>query len=155
MVKKILISLLIIGFFFPLLSLAGDAELKLPETMEEGKEMLEERGMEAVNKVPEVVKKTWDEEAVPVWRKMWNWTKNTWNNYAKGSFNKLWYDNLKPRIQNSLQKIKKALGMEVEERKEMIKGEWEKEKEEMKKEMEKEMPTTGRSLWERFKELFK
>ena len=154
MVKKILIFLLVISFFFPLFSLATDIELKQPETMEEAKEMLEEGTKKAASDAPELVKKTWDEEVIPVWRKMWNWTKNTWNNYAKGSFSKLWYNSLKPRIQNSLQKIKKTLGMEVEERKETIKEEWEKEKEEMRKEMEKEMPTTGKSLWERFKELF-
>ena len=85
------------------------------------------------------MKKIWDEEAMPVWQKMWDWGKSWWENTV-------W-----PWASNIFQEwVKPPLEKEIEKKKPIIKQELEKEKEEIKK----EAPEIGKSLWERFKELF-
>ena len=105
---------------------------KAPETIEGAKTI----GERILRDLPEAMKKPW-QEAVAIWERMWNWFKNLWYSYIYPWFQNLWY------------KINSFLGREVERRKPGVKEEFEKEKQEMKE----EIPKTGKSLWERFKEL--
>lgn len=63
----------------------------------------------------------------------------------------LWYKYLYPWLQNIWQKIYSFLSREVEQRKPEVEQEFKKETQEMKE----EIPKTGKSLWQRFKELIK
>lgn len=64
-------------------------------------------------------------------KKIWNFVKKLW------------------------QKITTPFKKEFERRKPIIEEEFKKEKQEMKEEIKTELPKTGKSLWERFKELIK
>ncbi|MCX6759267.1 MAG: hypothetical protein NT012_01765 [Candidatus Nealsonbacteria bacterium] len=78
------------------------------------------------------VRKFVKEEILPIWQKMWDWFKvNIWS-----------------RVENWIRP-------EIEKRKDILKEGFEGEKEEMKEELKTEVPKTGKSLWEKFKELIK
>ena len=124
----------------PQVCFAQNQQIQSPETLGEAKEMGENFAGEAKEKLPGILERIWKEEAVPVWSKMWDWTKNWW----KGT---VW-----PWVSSIFQeKIKPPLEEEIEKRKPIIKEEFEKEKQEFKK----EAPEVGKSLWERFKEIIK
>jgi Na+-transporting methylmalonyl-CoA/oxaloacetate decarboxylase gamma subunit len=129
--------------------------IEAPKTLEEGKDLIKKGGEKVVEVMPGVIKKIWREEAVPIWKGMWQWAKDIWKNYAVKTFNFLWYDNLKPGIKETIQFIKdevrEFIGKEVATKKPIIEEEFEKEKEEMKE----EIPQSTHSLWQRFKNLFK
>lgn len=131
--KKIVLFLLILGILMPSFSFS---EITPPETVE-GVKALGEKALETGEKeMPGILKRIWQEEVLPVWRKMYNWFMiNIWPKLV-GFFNKY----LKP---------------EIEKRKPIIDEEFQKEKEEMKKSAQEEVPAATKSLWERFKELIK
>jgi len=119
---KTVIILAILGLILANFSLAQ--ETTPPASFEEAKKI----GLKMLKKIPEIIVKTWKEEVLPIWQKMWNWFKiNIW---AK----------IQPRVKE-----------EVEKRKPQIKEEFKKEK----KELKEELPEVKKSLWERFKELIK
>ena len=89
--------------------------------------------------LPEILKRIWREEALPIWKRVYQFFKNIWDSYIFPFFQNIW------------QKILRILGREVQKRKPIIEEEFKKEKEEMKE----EVPKVGKSLWERFKELIK
>jgi len=105
---------------------------KMPETIEEAKE-LGKKALEVGEKeLPGIIAKTWQEKILPVWQKMWHWFKtNIWS-----------------RVENWLRS-------EIEKRKEILKEGLEAEKKEIKEELKTEVPKTGQSWWEKFKELIK
>ena len=109
--------------------------LSQPETFGEAKE----KGIKAAKELPAKLKEIWRSKVAPLWQKMWNWAKEFWNSRLKARFENLWSE------------VKNAAEKEAEKRKPAIKEELEKEKQEMKQEASK----TGRSAWERFKELLK
>ncbi len=130
MIKKLISILIIFGFLVPSFSFAqGSPQLAPPETIEKLKEMLQ-RATEVVQGVlPGTLEKTWKEEVLPIWQKMWDWFKKTfWDPYIAPFFEK-----------------------EVEKRKPIVKKEFQKEKEEMKQ----ELPEVIKSLWDKLKELIK
>ena len=125
--SKFLINLLILlGLVLPGVCLAQE-QYQFPKTLEEVKDF----GLRILEKLPEAVKRTWQEEVWPLWQRMWNW---------------VW-----PRIEPWWHKFLDFLGKEVEKRKPIIEEELRREKEELKE----ELPRVGESLWERFKELLK
>ena len=158
-IAKITISLSLVCLIFSGTCFAQETSneppIEAPETIEEGKNMVKKGGEKVIEMMPGVIKKIWKEEVVPIWGKMWQWTKNIWKSYAVRTFDFLWYENLKPAIKNTVQFIKDEVrdfvGHEVVTKKPIIEEEFEKEKEEMKK----EIPQSTQSLWERFKNLFK
>ena len=135
-----LIILVIIGILLPSFSLAqAPPELTLPETLEEAGEIGEKVGKEVQTKLPGILEKTWKEEILPVWQRMWERAKKWWDS------------SIFPWLQNIWQKILGFFGKEVEKRKPIIKEEFQKEKEELKE----EVPKVTKSLWERFLEIIK
>ncbi len=133
--KKIIIILILVGFLSPNLSFGQweQPPIEQPQTMEETK-ALGTKALEVIKKdLPNILKKIWQEEVLPVWQKMWNWFKiNIWERYFKPLFQK-----------------------EVEKRGPTIKEEFEKEKQETKESAKTEVPQAIKSLWEKFKELIK
>jgi hypothetical protein len=125
--KKTVILLTIIGLFLSGYSLAQDY-ISPPETLEEAKEMGKGALQTTLEKLPQILKETWQENVLPVWQKMWDWFKvNIW-------------ERIEPRLTG-----------EAEKRKEIIGEEFGKEKEEVKE----ELPGVTQSLWQRFLELIK
>ena len=126
--KKVIIILTILGLTLSGFVLAQEGTIGPPETLEEAKEMGEQALQATREKLPEILKRTWRENVLPVWQKMWDWFKiNIWA------------------------KIEPRLTGEAEKRKEIIGEEFEKEKEELKE----ELPGVTQSLWQRFLELIK
>jgi len=135
---KFIVILSTFGLFLPVFSFAQN-QITPPDTLEEAKEMGERVVKVGITELPEIMKKTWEEEAMPIWRAMYD----KWSG---------WWDNtIQPWLQNIWEKIAGIFGREVEKRKPVIEEEFQKEKEELKE----EAPEIGKSLWERFKELIK
>ncbi len=136
---KILIIVVIINFILPNFGLAQET-IKAPETLEQAQEFGEEVLRKTKQQLPSILQRTWQEDVLPVWRKM----KQIWSR---------WWDNtIQPWLINIVDKIKVLLGQEIEKRKPYIEQEFEKETEELVEDIGKEIPR-AKSLWERFKEL--
>ena len=145
MFKKIIITIILATVLMPGFSLSQtesfvDEEITLSEEAKDSSSAfavptarLGERIVESIKRdLPKNIKRIWEEEALPIWYKMWNWTKrNIWS------------------------KIINWVNPEVEKRKEYIKENIEQEKEEIKEEIKSEIPKISKSLWERFKELIR
>lgn len=138
MFKKLIVILIIFGFLL-LGFVYAQVPIEAPGTIEEAKEITHEAIDVAEKELPGILERIWREEVIPVWKNMWEWFRNVWNTH-------IW-----PRTEALWQKIQEILGKEIEKRKPIIEEEFEKEKEEIKQ----ELPETGKSLWERFKELIK
>ena len=101
--------------------------IKAPETFEEAKEVGERAIIIGIKELPGIMVTTFKEKVLPVWKDMYDWFDiNIWS------------------------QVKPLIWQEVERRKEVVKEEFEEEKQEMKE----DIPRVGRSLWERFKELW-
>ena len=126
---KYLIYFLIIGFLLVALYPVAIAQ-KIPEapkTLEEARTI----GEQLLFGFPEVLKKIW-QEALGIFRQIFNWFKNIWDSY------------IYPWLRGLLIK-------EVEKRKPEVQKKFEEEK----KEMKQEIPVVAKSLWQRFIELIK
>ena len=126
---KYLIYFLIIGFLLVTVRPVIFAQ-KMPEapkTLEEARTI----GEQLLFGFPEVLKKIW-QEALGIFRQIFNWFKNIWDSY------------IYPWLRGLLIK-------EVEKRKPEVQKKFEEEK----KEMKQEIPVVAKSLWQRFIELIK
>jgi len=126
---KYLIYFLIIGFLLVTVRPVIFAQ-KMPEapkTLEEARTI----GERILFVFPEVLKKIW-QEALGIFRQIFNWFKNIWDSY------------IYPWLRGLLIK-------EVEKRKPEVQKKFEEEK----KEMKQEIPVVAKSLWQRFIELIK
>ena len=139
-VLKILITVVIINLVLPNFGLAQET-IKAPETLEQAQEFGEEVLEKTKQQLPGILQKTWQEDVLPIWRKM----KQIWSNW--------WDATIQPWLTGIVDKIKVLLGQEIEKRKPYIEQELEKETEELIEDIGKEIPK-AKSLWERFKELF-
>jgi len=126
--KKTIIILVILSVFLSSCAFAQNQKIEAPETIEEARGWLEKVWEIIKKNLPGIINKIWKEQVLPVWQKMFEWFR-----------------------QNCWVKIEGLFRKEVEKRKPMIEEEFKKEKEELKE----ELPKTGKSLWEKFKELIK
>ncbi|MEK7542179.1 MAG: hypothetical protein AAB524_00585 [Patescibacteria group bacterium] len=97
--------------------------------------------------IPGVLASIWNNQVVPVWKKMGEWVKT-----------EVWEKRVLPALQTLIDRAKTLLGQEVEKRKPLIEQELEKEKEELKediKQVGKGLPDGKAGLWERFQALFR
>ena len=130
---KILIIFLIFSFLSVNISFA---QLEQPETFEEAKEMGEQALETGQRDLPGIIERILKEKVFPIWQKMYEW----------------FYTNIFLKIKNFFQyEVIPRLKGEYEKRKPQIEQEFEEEKEELKK----ELPELGKSIWERFKELWR
>ena len=112
----------------------NQAPIQAPKTLEEAETI----GEKILTGFPSVFGKVW-QEALGIWKALWQKLKNFWSVY------------IKPPIINLLNRIKNFLRIEIEKRKPGIEQEFEKEK----KELKEEIPKTGKSIWEKFWGKFK
>lgn len=103
-----------------------------PKNIEEAKTL----GERILKGFPQALKGSW-QEALGIWGRMANWFKGVWDSYISPFFKSIWA------------KLMSILGKEVEERKPEIKEGLKDEIEEMKEGVSQ----TGKSFWQRFKEL--
>lgn len=101
--KKIIVATIFLSLVLPSFSLAQE----VPETMGDAKAL----GLSIINQLPDAVKKVWREEVLPLFERMWIWSK--------------------PVIDPWWQKLSNILSREVEKRKPAVEEEFKKEKEEM------------------------
>jgi|GEM_PF-579608 len=149
--QKIVVFSLILSFFLPFSGFCQEAPISQPETAEETKNFII-KGFEIIKeRMPNAIKNIWQEQVLPIWKKMWDLFKNFWNNYIKSFFSYFWYSFLKPKIQFVIQEVKEFLGQEIEEKKPIIEEELQKEKEKIRE----EIPTVSKSLWQKLKDLIR
>jgi len=128
--KKIFIVLVLFSFLLPIISLAQEEDrVKLPETMEEAKNMVGNVIKVGQQELPGNMKNMFKEDILPVWNKMYDWFKvNIW-----------------PKAEKEIKKREPALKEDVQ-----------KETGEMKEDVKKEVPKISakiRILWAEFKNL--
>lgn len=133
MIKKLIPVLVIFGLLLPSFSFA---QVEQPETLEEAKEMGEKALEVSKKELPGILEKIWEEDILPIWKKMYSW----------------FMTNIWPKIESWFKKeVEPRVKEEVEKRKPIIGEGFKKEKEEIKE----ELPEVTKSLWEKFKELIK
>ncbi|MBI2626254.1 MAG: hypothetical protein HYW69_01515 [Candidatus Nealsonbacteria bacterium] len=106
-----IIILSIVGLVLPNFILAQEAPAAAPQTLDEAGSFT----LGILNRLPEAIKKVWNEEALPVWLKMWDWAK--------------------PVIDPWRQKFLGLLGKEVEKRRPDIEKQFREERQEMQKDL--------------------
>jgi hypothetical protein len=138
--KIIIFSLLVFNLSAPL-SVLGQTQIpNQPENLEEAKQ-LGEKAVEFTKKEgPGLMQKVWTDEALPIWKKMFEWVKT-----------RFWDDWIGPWLKNIWAKSVSIFKGEVSERKPVVEEEFQKEKQELKK----EAPEVGKTLWQKFQELIK
>lgn len=139
--SKLIVIFLIGGLILPIFSFAQFTQNQPPTPPETLKEA-ETLGAKILKGLPQALKEPW-QKALRVWEGMWNWAKGIWNSYILPWLKSIW------------QKITVPFKKEIERRKPIIEEEFKKEKKEMKEEIKTELPKTGKTLWERLKELLK
>ncbi|MDD2696765.1 MAG: hypothetical protein PHE52_01230 [Candidatus Pacebacteria bacterium] len=124
-----------LGLILPVFSLAQtENQVTPPETLDEAKQMGEKALEVGQKELPGIIERIWKEEVMPIWQKMFDWFKaNIWPKIAD------WF--------------KKFITPEIEKRKPVIEGEFQKEKQEMKESAQTELPKAWDYLWEKFKQL--
>lgn len=132
---KILIILIILSFALVNLSLAQET-IQAPKTLEEAKEMGEQAFETGRRRLPDILKTLWEEDVLPVWKKMYDWFEINMGSKIKDFFQ----NEVMPRLEG-----------EYEKRKPQIEQEFEEEKQELRE----ELPELGKTIWERLKELWK
>ena len=101
--------------------------LHAPKDLEEIQEFGEGMLEASKEQLPDIMKRLWNEDVMPLWQKMYDW-----------------FD------LNVGSKFKEVFDEEVEKRKPVVEQEYEKEKEEVKE----ELPIVTQSIWERLLELW-
>lgn len=135
--KNFLIALFIFIFACPLFC---SAETKQPQDMDEAINVSQQILENTEKEMPGLVQRLWQNEVLPVWRKMFDWTKtNIWENKLSAWFENFW------------QTTKNVFKTEVDQRKPTVEKEFQKEKQDLKN----EAPLVGQNLWQKFQELIK
>ena len=126
--KNIIITLLVIGVSGGSGVAAFVSAAEVPDTLQEAKEETEAMAKNIASGFLDAVKNIWNNEVIPVWQGMLNWTKEVlWDKYILGFFKKS-----KPIIEQEL----------------------EEEKQEIKEEVRAQGSKAWQDLWSRFKALF-
>ena len=119
-------------------------QFQAPTTLEGAREGAVDIGDKIVGALPKVIARIWNNQMLPGWRQLGTWANE-----------EIWQKRVKPAFQTVLDQTKTLLGQEVEKRKPIIEQELEKEKQELKEELERQGENAGKSIWERFKDLFR
>ena len=87
---------------------AQDQVIRAPETLESAKEGVLNIGDKVMQGIPHAIGRAWEEQVLPIWQKMWQWTKED-----------AWQKRISPALQTIGDKAKSILGPEVTKRKEI------------------------------------
>ncbi len=128
------------NLLLPAFTSAQNVILNQPENLDQAKQM-GQNALEVIkNDSSGIIKNIWNNEVLPVWKKMFDWAKvHLWQNWLKTWFDNIW------------QAVKRIFTSEVEQRTPTVKENFQTEKGQLKE----EVPEVGKSLWEKFKELIK
>lgn len=139
-IKIIIIPIFILNLLAPTLISAQTDQITQPGTLDEAQKMGEKALEVTKTKLPGIINDIWKNEALPIWKKMFDWTRaHIWDNWLAPLFKNLWQSSIR------------ILKSEAEQRKPVVEEEFQKEKESIKE----ETPTVGKSLWQKFQELIK
>lgn len=140
-IKKIIILSIFAGLILPSFSFAQPVPISPPETLDEAKEMGKKALEVGQKELPGILEKTFKEEVLPIWQKMYDWSKvNIW-----------------PKILAWFKKeVTPRAKQEIEKRKPVVEEEFRKEKEEVKTEIKQGVIQKAvLNIWEKFKEFWK
>ncbi len=121
-IKIIINCLLVLGLLTPTFGLAQVNQV--PQNMDEAQGL----GLNILNRLPEAIKNVWQNQALPIWLSMWDWTKNIWQSSLGAKAGNLW------------DRILDWVGLE---------------KPDIQQEFQKERQETQQDLWDRFLDLLK
>ena len=133
--KKNFSIILLLIFAIPIFAYAAE----IPETVDQAIEESKEIGEKIFDKLPQEVENLLDKEVLPIWQRMLD--------SAVG----FWEKNIASKLKNIWQKI---LG-KIEEKKPELQQEIEKEKQEIKDDLKGGAVKAGKSLFQRFLDLFR
>ena len=134
-IKGLIIFLIIFGLILPSFSFLRSERIMPPETPEEIKELGEKAVETTKEEGPGISEKIWKEEILPVWQRMWSWTKNYWNDALwpwitelcssftqrfTGAIKGFWERRIKPPMEEEVEKKKEVVEERVEEGKKEI-----------------------------------
>lgn len=138
--KKVMVGLVIISFFLPYPSFATST-IKQPQNIQEAQDFFTKAVQKLSRDLPSALKKLFQEQVIPTWMKMWNWTKNLWENHIGPFFYDLWYSNLKIKIKSFIKNTRDFFQEEfhskIKPKEKEIHQEFIKEKKEMEKDISK------------------
>jgi len=135
---------LVVFILSPLTLHAQDKILETPDTIEGVQESITGVGDTIFTGLIQAVESIWEKQVVPVWQSMWQWT-----------INEAWETRAEPALRGIIDQGKVLIGQEVEQRKPIIKEQLEEEKQEIRQGLQDQGKQAGKSLWERFKALFR
>ena len=108
---KIIYTFIVISLFLTSFNCVFAENKEIPENLDQIKEI----GTKIQENLYPEAKKVLEEEALPLWEKMWTWTKNTIWSWIKSV--------IKPRIEQEFEKEKEELKKEIPKLKKSL---WEK-----------------------------
>jgi len=139
-IKIALALIMILNLFAPALCFSQMQLLEQPQNLDEAKQIGQKALEVGQKEIPGIIERTWQNEVLPVWQKMFDWVKtHLWGNWLKNWLQNIWNTALR------------ILKIEVEQRTPAVKEDFQKEKQQIKE----EAPQVGKSFWEKFKELIK
>jgi|WetSurMetagenome_2_1015567.scaffolds.fasta_scaffold437376_1 hypothetical protein len=139
MKKIILIFSIILASFSPLL-IVGQTQVRIPENFEDAKNLGEKTIQVVENQGWGIIKNIWNNDALPIWKNMYNWTKeHVWNNFLGPKIKNIWSG---------------AINIIKDEAKQRTPAAQEKLKEE-KQQIKEEIPVVGKTLWEKIRDFIK
>ncbi|MCD6550337.1 hypothetical protein J7K24_02210 [bacterium] len=151
--KNFIVGLIIISFFLPCLSFATTT-IKQPENIQEAQSFFSKAIQKLTKELPSAIKKLFQEQIIPIWTKMWNWTKNLWENRLRPFLYNLWYSNLKAKIkgfiENTRNFFQEKFHSKIKPKEQEIQQEFIKEK----KEMEEDVSRITHPLRDRINNFF-
>lgn len=130
---------LFLGFLIPLVSFSQNS-VEVPQTLDEAKEVGGQIIETTEKELPGTIERIWKEEVLPVWGKIFDWTRK-----------EIWDSRMLPWFKGIGQKVKEIFLGEVDRRKPQVQEDFQQEKQELKQ----EAPVVTKSLWEKFMELIK
>jgi hypothetical protein len=122
------ITSLCFAYFLPVQAQEGEED--------QAKEFIQDFSEKAKSDLPSLVKGFWKDEVLPIWSKMAEKGKQVWQETVWPWLCKVFERDIKPSIEDEIEKRKPALEEELEKEKEEIK---------------KDLP----SLWQRLKDIIK
>jgi hypothetical protein len=135
--KKIFFIFSIILVSFSPFQIIGQNQAEIPENLEEAKNLGEKAVQVTKNQGWGIIKNIWNNQAMPIWKNMYDWAKDhIWDNFLGPKVKTVW--------SGALDVLKK----EAEQRTPAAQEKFKQEKQQIKE----EAPVVGKTLWEKIKD---
>jgi hypothetical protein len=134
--KKIFFIFSMILISFSPLAIIAQSKVQIPENFEDAKNLGNKAAQVVENQGWGIMKNIWNNQAVPIWKNMYYWTRgHIWDNF------------LGPKIKTVWSEAVKIIKKEAEQRGPAAQEKFKEEKQQIKQ----EAPGVGKTLWEKIK----